>query len=85
MALTGAAKKRLTNLFCSELETLEEKIGRAHMESSLSSCGIMERALVLIMVWNAGRRGWESEAHSISAAIQNMLLKAYGLGLAPYG
>jgi nitroreductase len=79
--LTGAAKKRLTDLFRSELETLEEKIGRVHMGSSLSSCGIMERAPVLIMVWNAGKRGWDSEAHSVSAAIQNMLLRAFGLGL----
>ncbi len=78
---TGAAKKRLTDLFRSELENLEEKIGRAHMGSSISSCGIMERAPVLIMVWNAGMRRCDSEAHSVSAAIQNMLLKAYDLGL----
>jgi len=33
------------------------------------------------MVWNAGERGWDSEVHSVAAAIQNMLLKAHSLGL----
>lgn len=51
------------------------------MGSSFGSCGIMERAPVLVMVWNAGDQGWETEAHSVAAAIQNMLLKAHGLGL----
>jgi nitroreductase len=79
--LTGAAKEELTDLFRSELEDLEEKIGRVQMGSSFGSCGIMERAPVLVIVWNAGDQGWETEAHSVAAAIQNMLLKAHGLGL----
>jgi len=79
--LTGAAKKRLTDVFRGELDALEAKIGREQMGSSLGSCGIMERAPVLIMVWNAGEHGWDSEVHSVAAAIQNMLLKAHGLGL----
>jgi len=33
------------------------------------------------MVWNAGDRGWEVEVQSVAAAIQNMLLRAYDLGL----
>ena len=35
----------------------------------------------MIMVYNAGQKGWETEIHSVAAAIQNMLLKAYSLGL----
>ncbi len=41
----------------------------------------MEEAPVVIMVWNTGERGWETEVHSVAAAIQNLLLKAYSLGL----
>ena len=41
----------------------------------------MEQAPVLIIVWNAGEREWETETHSVAAAIQNMLLKAYALDL----
>ncbi len=79
--LTGDAKKRLTDIFRLELEALEKRIGRKNMGSSLGSCSIMEKAPVLIMVWNTGEHRWETETHSVAAAIQNMLLKAYGLGL----
>ena len=41
----------------------------------------MEQAPVLIMVWNTGERGWETELESVTAAIQNILLKAHSLGL----
>jgi nitroreductase len=33
------------------------------------------------MVWNSGEKGWETEAHGVAAAIQNMLLRARDLGL----
>ena len=79
--LTGEAKKRLTDLFRAELQALSSKIGIQQMGSSFSSCSIMEQAPVLIMVWNAGERGWETGSQSVAAAIQNMLLKAYSLGL----
>jgi nitroreductase len=79
--LTGDAKKRLTDLFRSELEIRAKRVGVAEMGSSLASCGITEKAPVLIMVWNAGEHGWMSEEHSVAAAIQNMLLKAHSLGL----
>jgi nitroreductase len=79
--LTGQAKKHLTDLFRSKLETLSSIRGVQWMGSSLNSCAIMEQAPVLIMVWNAGDKGWESEEHSVAAAIQNMLLKAYSIGL----
>lgn len=79
--LTDGAKKRLTDLFRSELEMLSAKIGAEQMGSSFSSCRIMEQAPVVIMVWNAGDMGWETTVHSVAAAIQNMLLKAHSLGL----
>jgi nitroreductase len=79
--LTGEAKKGLTDVFRRELEKLSRRIGRGNMGSSFGSCGIMEEAPVVIMVWNAGEMGWETEAHSVAAAIQKMLLKAYSLGL----
>jgi nitroreductase len=79
--LTGQAKRRLTDLFRSELETISSRRGMKWMGSSLNSCTIMEQAPVLIMVWNAGDKGWDSEEHSVAAAIQNMLLKAHGIGL----
>jgi nitroreductase len=79
--LTGKPKKQLTDLFRNELEKLSKRIGQANMGSSFSSCSIMEHAPVVIIVWNAGDKGWETEIHSVAAAIQNMLLKAYALGL----
>jgi len=79
--LTGEAKKRLTDLFRSELQALSAKLIYPNMGSSFSSCSIMEQAPVLIMVWNTGEHGWEAELQSVAAAIQNMLLKAYSLGL----
>jgi len=81
IVLTGNTKKELTDLFRRELEKVSERIGREKMGSSFSSCSIMEKTPVVIMVWNAGEKGWETEVHSVAAAIQNMLLKAHDLGL----
>jgi nitroreductase len=79
--LTGKAKKELTDLFRRELEKVSQEIGRENMGSSFSSCSIMEQAPVIVIVWNAGQMGWETETHSVVAAIQNMLLKAHSLSL----
>jgi nitroreductase len=79
--LRGDAKKELTDLFRRELERISKIIGMEKMGSSFESCSVMERAPVVIMVWNAGKMGWETEIHSVAAAIQNMLLKAYALGV----
>jgi nitroreductase len=79
--LTGKAKRELTDLFRHELEKVSKRICPVNMGSSFPSCSIMEEAPVVIMVWNAGEKGWETEIHSVAAAIQNMLLKAYALGL----
>lgn len=79
--LGGKTKADLTTVFRVQLEKVSQKIGRENMGSSFSSCAIMEQAPIIIMVWNAGDRGWEAETQSVAAAIQNMLLKAYSLGL----
>ena len=42
---------------------------------------MMEEAPVVIVVWNTNKLGWATEVHSVSAAIQNLLLKAHALGL----
>lgn len=74
--LTGEAKDRFTDMYRDELGKLTEDVG-----SSFGSCTMMEEAPVVIMVWNTNERGWTTEAHSVSAAIQNLLLKAHSLGL----
>lgn len=53
------------------------------MGSSFGSCSVMEEAPVLTMVWNANdnRLLEESSLQSVAAAIQNILLRAYSLGL----
>jgi len=79
--LTGEAKKKLTTFFRSELEGLSAKIGKEQMGSSFESCRIMEEAPVLIIVWNSHELRTLPSLQSVSAAIQNMLLKAYSLGL----
>jgi nitroreductase len=79
--LTGNAKKKLTARFRIELQRLCKRIGEDNMGSTFATCNIMEEAPVVIMVWNAGAMGWETEKHSVAAAIQNMLLKAFSLGL----
>lgn len=83
IVLTGEAKKKLTTLFRNELETLTKKIGLKNMGSSFGSCDVMEEAPVLVMVWNANDSKLleKSSLQSVAAAIQNMLLKAYSLGL----
>ncbi len=79
--LTGEAKKSLTDLFRKELQIFIARFGKEESGSSLNTCAIMEEAPVLIMVWNSGEKGWETEAHGVAAAIQNMLLRAHDLGL----
>ena len=63
------------------MELVSRRIGGENVGSSFRSCGVMEEAPVVVMVWNAGEIGWETEAHSVAATVQNMLLKAYALGL----
>ncbi|MHA1942852.1 MAG: nitroreductase family protein [Candidatus Thorarchaeota archaeon] len=74
--LTGESKDKFTDMYRSELGKLTFDVG-----SSFGSCTMMEEAPVVIMVWNTNERGWSTEVHSVSAAIQNLLLKAHSLGL----
>ena len=74
--LTGSLKKEFTELYRSELDKLDYDVG-----SSYGSCEMMEKSPVTIVVWNTNEFGWATEAHSVAAAIQNLLLKAYALGL----
>lgn len=74
--LTGKSKDKFTDMYRSELDKLTVDAG-----SSYGSCRMMEEAPVVIMVWNTNERGWTTEVHSVSAAIQNLLLKAHSLGL----
>ncbi len=79
--LTGAAKQRFTAFFRTSLERQREEGGDHTVGSALSSCQCMEEAPVNIVVWNTNENQWETESHSVAAAIQNFLLKAYSLGL----
>jgi nitroreductase len=74
--LTGASKDKFTDFYRSELDKLDFDVG-----SSYGSCEMMEEAPVTIVVWNTNQFGWITEVHSVAAAIQNLLLKAYALGL----
>lgn len=74
--LTGESKDKFTEMYRSELDKLTVDVG-----SSYGSCTMMEEAPVVIVVWNTNERGWTTEIHSVSAAIQNILLKAHALGL----
>jgi nitroreductase len=74
--LTGEAKDKFTGMYRDALGKLTYDVG-----SSFGSCTMMEEAPVVIMVWNTNEFGWITEVHSVSAAIQNLLLKAHSLGL----
>ncbi|MHA2352984.1 MAG: nitroreductase family protein [Candidatus Thorarchaeota archaeon] len=74
--LTGESKDTFTDLYRNELGKLTLDVG-----SSYGSCTMMEEAPVVIIVWNTNELGWTTEAHSVAAAIQNILLKAHSLGL----
>ena len=74
--LTGESKDKFTDMYREELGKLDYDVG-----SSFGSCTMMEEAPVVIVVWNTNERGWTTEVHSVSAAIQNLLLKAHALGL----
>jgi nitroreductase len=79
--LTGDAKAVFLEFFDAELDRFIEEHGAKEAGSSKNSCRIMGEAPVLVIVWNSGEHGWITEEHSVAAAIQNMLLRAYDLGL----
>jgi nitroreductase len=79
--LTGGAKEAFLRVFDDELDWFIERHGVAASGSAKNSCRIMGEAPVLVIIWNSGTYGWLTEEHSVAAAIQNMLLRAYDLGL----
>lgn len=79
--LTGNAKAEFLDFFDRELDRFIDEHGVEEAGSSKNSCRIMNEAPVLVVVWNSGGHGWITEEHSVAAAIQNMLLRAYDLGL----
>jgi nitroreductase len=79
--LTGVAKEAFLRFFDAALDTFIEKHGAGAAGSAKNSCRIMGEAPVLVIVWNSGSHGWLTEEHSVAAAVQNMLLRAYDLGL----
>jgi len=79
--LAGGSKDAFVAFFDGELDKFIEDHGVKETGSSKNSCRIMSEAPVLVIVWNSGEYGWTTEEHSVAAAIQNMLLRAYDLGL----
>lgn len=80
--LTGDSKKEFNDMFDEELERFISKYGKVDAGSAPWTLEIQRQAPVLIIVWNAGKHGWTTEEHSVAAAIQNILLRAYELGIA---
>jgi len=79
--LTGDAKQRFTAFFRDTLNRRREQAGNQAVGSAVHSCACMEEAPVNIVVWNTSENNWETESHSVAAAIQNFSLKAYSMGL----
>ncbi len=79
--LTGKAKDDYNQMFRGTLDGFIEKHGRDEAGSAPWTLKIMEEAPVLLIVWNTNDYGWPSEEHSVAAAMQNVCLRAYDLGL----
>ena len=79
--LTGESKDNFQIWFRRELNKFVDKHGEQEIGSALWTCGVMDQAPVVVIVWNAGKNDWITEEHSVAAAIQNILLRAYELGL----
>jgi len=79
--LTGNAKNDYNLMFRDHLNSFIQKHGRKEAGSAPWTLEIMEEAPVVIIVWNTNENGWITEEHSVAAAIQNICLRAYDLGL----
>lgn len=79
--LTGKSKDDYNRMFRETLDGFIEKHGRDEAGSAPWTLAIMEEAPVLLIVWNTNDNGWPSEEHSVAAAMQNVCLRAYDLGL----
>ena len=79
--LTGMAKDNYNLMFRDHLNKFIQKIGRKEAGSAPWTLEIMEKAPVVVIVWNTNENGWTTEEHSVAAAIQNICLRAYDLGI----
>lgn len=79
--LTGKAKNDYNLMFRDHLNTFIQKHGRKEAGSAPWTLEIMEEAPVVVIVWNTNENGWITEEHSVAAAMQNICLRAYDLGL----
>lgn len=79
--LTGKAKDDYNLMFRDHLNAFIQKHGRKEAGSAPWTLEIMEKAPVVVIVWNTNENGWITEEHSVAAAMQNICLRAYDLGL----
>ena len=79
--LTETSKDDFQAWFRGELNKFVERHGDKEIGSALWTCDVMDQAPVVVIVWNAGENSWTTEEHSVAAAIQNILLRAYELEL----
>jgi nitroreductase len=79
--LTEKAKEDYLQMFRDHLENFIQKHGHKEAGSTPWTLDIMEKAPVVIIVWNTNEYGWLTEEHSVAAAIQNICLRAFDLGL----
>ncbi len=79
--LTGMAKENYNQMFRETLDGFIEKHGRDEAGSAPWTLEIMVEAPVVVIVWNTNENGWTTEEHSVAAAIQNVCLRAYDLGI----
>ena len=79
--LTGKAKDDYNLMFRDHLNTFIQEHGRKEAGSAPWTLEIMEEAPVVVVVWNTNENGWITEEHSVAAAMQNICLRAYDLGL----
>lgn len=79
--LTGKSKANYNLMFRDRLNTFIQEHGRKEVGSATRTLEIMEEAPVVVIVWNAGEYDWITLEHSVAAAIQNICLRAYDLGL----
>jgi len=79
--LTGKAKDDYNLMFRDHLNSIIQKHGQKEAGSAPWTLEIMEKAPVVLIVWNTNENGWITEEHSVAAAMQNICLRAYDLGL----
>lgn len=79
--LTGMAKDDYNQMLREHLTEFQLEHGRAAVGSAPHTLEIMEEAPVVVIVWNINEYGWTTEEHSVAAAIQNICLRAYDLGV----